>query len=155
MATPLRPVPPGAAARPRRRFRLQNILLVLASVAAINLLVAAVVIGGREEGPELPSTIEAVIPEPGAGILAQDDVGVDLLDTYTGYLQIDGVEIPADQMRFNLPLGELSFRPGENKEITRLEEGLHSATIFYWPQELGEDEGRSRARSFTWQFRAH
>ncbi|MGH9040523.1 MAG: hypothetical protein ACRDZ3_09855 [Acidimicrobiia bacterium] len=154
MATPLRPLPPGATV-PRKRFGLQNILLGLAAVLAVNLLVAAVVIGGREEGPELPSTIENVIPEPGAGMLAQDDVGVDLLDTYTGYLTIDGVEIPADQTRFNLPLGELSFRPGEGKEITRLEEGLHSATIFYWPQELGEEEGRRRARSFTWQFRAH
>lgn len=150
MTTPLRPLPSGTAA-PRRRLRLQTMLLAVAGVVAVNLLVAAVVIGGSEEGPELPSTIESVIPAPGAGILAQDDVGADLLDTFTGVILIDGVEIPEDQLRINLPLGEVSFRPGEGKDIARLEEGLHSATIVYWPQ----DRSREDAKSFTWQFRAH
>jgi hypothetical protein len=127
------------------------VLLALAGVVAVNLLVAAVVIGGRQEGPELPSNIEAVIPAPGSGILAQDDVGADLLDTFTGVLLIDGVEIPEDQLRINKPLGEVGFRPGEGKDISRLEEGLHSATIVYWPQ----DRSRQEAKSFTWQFRAH
>ncbi len=153
MATPLRPLPPGARA-PRRRLRLQTVLLALAGVVAVNLLVAALVIGGAEEGPELPSAIESVIPTPGSGMLAQDEVGADLLDTYTGALLIDGVEIPEDQVRKNTPLGQVWFRPGEGKDITRLEEGLHSATILYWPQERGE-AGRDEARSFTWQFRAH
>jgi hypothetical protein len=153
MATPLRPLPPGAAA-PRRRLRLQTVLLALAGVVAVNLLVAAVVIGGEEEGPALPSTIESVVPTPGSGMLAQDEVGADLLDTFTGVLLIDGSEIPADQVRKNDPLGQVWFRPGEGKDITRLEEGLHSATILYWPQERGED-GRREARSFTWTFRAH
>ncbi|MGH9038209.1 MAG: hypothetical protein ACRD0O_20830 [Acidimicrobiia bacterium] len=150
MTAPLRPLPSGAAA-PRRRLQLQTVLLAVAGVVAVNLLVAAVVIGGSDEGPELPSTIESVIPTPGSGILAQDDVGADLLDTFTGVLLIDGVEIPEDQLRINLPLGEVGFRPGEGKEITRLEEGLHSATIVYWPQ----DRSREEARSFTWSFRAH
>ncbi len=153
MTTPLRPLPAGATA-PRRRLRLQTVLLALAGVVAVNLLVAAVVIGGEEERPALPSTIESVVPAPGAGMLAQDDVGADLLDTFTGVLLIDGVEIPADQVRKNDPLGQVWFRPGEGKDITRFEEGLHSATILYWPQERGE-AGRQEARSYTWHFRAH
>lgn len=150
MTTPLRSLPPGAPG-PRRRLGLQTVLLALAGVVAVNLLVAAVVIGGRQEGPELPANIESVIPTPGAGILAQDDVGADLVDTFTGVLLIDGVEIPEDQLRINKPLGEVGFRPGEGKDILRLEEGLHSATIVYWPQ----DRSREDAKSFTWQFRAH
>jgi hypothetical protein len=130
------------------------VLLALAGVVAVNLLVAALVIGGAEEGPELPSTIESVVPSPGSGMLAQDEVGADLLDTFTGVLLIDGVEIPEDQVRKNDPLGQVWFRPGAGKDITRLEEGLHSATILYWPQERGA-AGRSEAHSFTWQFRAH
>jgi hypothetical protein len=130
------------------------VLLALAGVVAVNLLVAALVIGGAEEGPELPSTVESVVPTPGSGMLAQDEVGADLIDTYTGALLIDGVEIPEDQVRKNNPLGQVWFRPGEGKDITRLEEGLHSATILYWPQERGE-AGRNEAHSFTWQFRAH
>jgi hypothetical protein len=57
-------------------------------------------------------------------------------------------------LRFNKPLGEVGFRPGEDMDIARFEEGLHSATILYWPQDRGE-RGREEARSFTWQFRAH
>ncbi|MGH9004865.1 MAG: hypothetical protein ACRDYV_17220 [Acidimicrobiia bacterium] len=154
MATPLRPLPPGSTPGRRRRLSLQTVLLAVAGVVAVNLLVAATVIGGREDRPALPSTLEAVIPEPGSGILAQDQVGADLLDTFTGFLQIDGVEIPEDQLDYNLPLGEVGFRPGPGKEIVRFEEGLHSATIFYWSQELGDD-GRTAAKSYTWQFRAH
>jgi hypothetical protein len=151
MTTPLRPLPAGAAPAPRRRLRLQTVVLAVAAVVAVNLLVAAAVIGGRDEAPELPSNIESVIPAPGSGMLAQDDVGADLLDTFTGVLLIDGVEIPEDQLRINRPLGQVSFRPGEGKDISRLEEGLHSATIVYWPQ----DRSRDDAKSFTWQFRAH
>ena len=153
MPTPLRPLPPGATA-PRRRLRLQTVMLALAGVVAVNLLVAAVVIGGAEEAPQLPSNIESVIPTPGSALLAQDEVGADLLDTYTGVLLIDGAEIPEDQVRRSTPLGQVWFRPGEDKEIIRFEEGLHSATILYWPQEKGE-AGRREARSFTWSFRAH
>jgi hypothetical protein len=149
MAT-LRPLPSGTPAPPRR-LRLQTVLLALAGVVAVNLLVAAVVIGGGEEGPDLPSSIESVIPTPGSGILAQDEVGADLLDTFTGVLVIDGVEIPEDQLRYNLPLGEVGFRPGAGTDIVRFEEGLHSATIVYWPQ----DRSREEAKSFTWSFRAH
>ncbi len=78
-------------------------------------------------------------------------MGADLLDTYTGVLLIDGVELPEDQLRINLPLGEVGFRPGPKNDITRFEEGLHTATIVYWPQ----DRSREVAKSFTWQFRAH
>ncbi len=150
MAT-LRPLPPGEPAPARRGLSLQNVLLALAAVVAVNLLVAAVVIGGSDEGPELPANIESLIPTPGAAILAQDDVGADLADTFTGVLLIDGVEIPEDQLRINRPLGEVGFRPGPGNDIERLEEGLHSATIVYWPQ----DRGREEAKEFTWQFRAH
>ena len=152
MATPLRPLPAGTAAGTRRRVRLQTVLLVVAGIVAINLLVAATVIGGRDEGPALPSNIEAVIPAPGAGMLAQDAVGADLTDTFTGVLVIDGVEIPEDQLQINKPLGEVGFRPGAGKDIVRLEEGLHSATIIYWPQDRSREDA---ARSFTWSFRAH
>ena len=152
MATPLRPLSAGAATGGRRRLRLQTVLLVVAGVVAMNLLVAAVVIGGRDEGPTLPSNIEAVIPAPGSGMLAQDAVGADLSDTFTGVLVIDGVEIPEDQLQINKPLGEVGFRPGDGKEITRLEEGFHSATIIYWPQDRSREEA---AKSFTWSFRAH
>lgn len=148
--TTLRPLPSGTPAAPRR-LRLQTVLLAVAAVVAVNLLVAAVVIGGREEGPELPSNIESVIPTPGAGILAQDEVGADLVDTFTGVLLIDEVEVPEDQLTITKPLGQVSFRPGEGKDIVRFEEGLHSATIVYWSQ----DSSRGDARSFTWQFRAH
>lgn len=153
MATPLRPLPSGSppAAPSRRSRRLQNVLMGLAAVVAVNLLVAAAVIGGgSNDGPDIPAEIEQVMPAPGTTILSQADVGADLIDTYTGVLFIDGVEIPLDQLRIERALGQVVFRPGENKEITRLAPGPHRATIEYWPQ----DRDREASRSFTWQFRA-
>ncbi len=50
MTAPLRPLPSGATP-PRRRLRLQTVLLAVAGVVAVNLLVAATIIGGSEEGP--------------------------------------------------------------------------------------------------------
>lgn len=153
MVTPLKSVPSGGApSGPSRRSRgLQNLMLALAAVAAVNLLVAAVVIGGdANEGPEIPAEIESLLPAPGTTAVSQADVGADLVDTFTGVLFIDGVEIPLDQLRIERALGQVLFRPGEGKDITRLAPGPHRATIEYWPQ----DRDREVSRSFTWQFRA-
>lgn len=152
MATPLRPLPSGRRGTRRALPGLRTILLGLAGVLALNLLIAAVFIGGRgDQGPALPPEIEDVIPAPNSVIRPQEDVGADLDDNYTGVLLIDDREIPLDQLTIVPALGQVTFRPGEDKEIQRLAPGLHRATIEYWPQ----DKTREKAgRSFTWQFTA-
>ncbi|MGH8999616.1 MAG: hypothetical protein ACRDY7_09520 [Acidimicrobiia bacterium] len=147
---------PGRTALGMRRVEV--VFMVVAGLVAVNLLVFAGRQGGQDEGPPLPAAIERVIPAPNTVIRLQEDVGADLRDTYIGELAIDGVPIPKDQLRIVPSLGQVTFRPGDGKEIERLAEGLHNAKVFYWPQEKGDDIAVARqlgvVREYTWQFTA-
>lgn len=149
MARPLRPLPGGGVAPRRRGSTLQLVLMALGGLVAINLLVVAVVVGGEEEGRPLPPEVESVTPAPNSTIRPQEDVGADLLDDFTGVLVIDGTEIPFDQLTIEPALGQVTFRPGEGKDILRLAPGRHSATVVYWPQIQNRQEA---AKSYTWNF---
>lgn len=129
----------------------QTVLMLGGALVAVNLLIVAGSVSNRDDGPKLPKAIQSVIPAPGTLIRLQDDVGADLDDLYIGRLQINGIDIPDDQTVIVRPLGKVTFRPGEGKEIERLAEGRNSATIFFVPQDetRGEPE-----RSYTWEFLA-
>jgi hypothetical protein len=158
MATPIRPLPAGSAGR--RIPRTGAILVGLGVLVAVNLLIVAAHTGGQGQdnlGSPLPVEIERLVPEPGSVIRPQEDVGADLKDTYTGALFIDDRRIPQDQTKIVLGLGQVSFRPGPNKEITVLRPGNHHATILFWPQEKGDEDAARQAgalKSYTWQFTA-
>jgi hypothetical protein len=158
MATPIRPLPAGA--RPRRLPSLRTIFVALGVLAAVNLLIFAIYMGGKGQdhlGTPLPEAIEYLVPVPGAVIRPQEDVGADLKDTYTGALFIDDIRIPQDETKFTPGLGQVSFRPGPDREIEALRPGHHYATIHYWPQEKGDEDAARAAgvvKSHTWQFTA-
>lgn len=152
MATPLRTLPAG---RPRRRRlpSLPVIVVGLGGLLAVNLLVLAGHGGGQGQdnpGSPPPVEIESLVPVPGAVIRPQEDVGADLKDTYTGVLSIDDHRLPEDQLKIIPALGQVTFRPGPEKDIRALAPGFHSATILFWPQEKDESVGRS----YTWTFTA-
>lgn len=153
MSAPVRQLP---AARPKRIIALpsrQTLLLLALGFVAVNLIIAAAYQGGRgDEGQAAPVAIERVIPLPGDLITAQEEIGADLDDTHTGVLIVDGAELPLDQLRVVDALGQVFYRPGEGKEIERLTEGNHSATIVFWPQDKTREEA---ARSYTWQFKVN
>jgi hypothetical protein len=158
MATPIRPLPAGP--RARRLPSTRTIVIGLGVLLAVNLLIFAGHTGGQGQenlGPPLPAEIESLVPVPGAVIRPQEDVGADLKDTYTGVLYIDGHRLPEDQTKIVPALGQVSFRPGPEKDIRVLSPGHHSATIIYWPQDKeGEDAARNAGvlKSYTWQFTA-
>lgn len=155
-----------------RRLKVDRQLLIVSAILAIGLLfvVRGVLVGvtGEDRVP-LPDTIESVSPVPDAEqALAQIDVTVDLVTGYTGVLVIDGVEIetvdlselqsqpvePGAQISippvtvFEPGNHTLSYSPSANGPVDRFESGLHRVEVIYWLIE----EGRSRSRSFTWQF---
>jgi len=102
-------------------------------------------------GRTLPSTIDALTPAPGELVRLQDTVGADLRDDLTGVLVLDGQEIPEDQLERVVPLAEVTFRPGPDKDLERFEPGVHNLTVLYWPQ------GKARPAkpgSYSWSFRA-
>jgi hypothetical protein len=158
MATPIRQLPAGA--RQRRLPSLRTVLVALGALAAINLLILGIHTGGKGQdnlGSPLPAEIESLVPIPGAVIRPQEDVGADLKDTYTGALFVDDIRIPQDETKFTPALGQVSFRPGPDKEIEALAPGHHYATIHFWPQEKGDEDAARDAgvvKSYTWQFTA-
>jgi hypothetical protein len=101
--------------------------------------------------PTLPSTIEAIHPERGELTGLVDNVEVDLNDQYTGVLELDGVEIPEDQLDRIEQLGVIGFRPGPGKEFTRLKTGENTVVVHYW---LRTDPRPEKPLTFSWRFRA-
>ena len=99
----------------------------------------------------LPSAIESIAPGNGDLVRLTDTVAVDLGDLYTGVLVIDRAEVPEDQIERRVGLGQVSFRPGPDKDLEKFAPGPHTVTVLYWPQ--GKDRPEQPA-SFTWTFKA-
>jgi hypothetical protein len=88
-------------------------------------------------------------PAPGANVLRQSEIGIDLQPGWEATLQIDGVEIPASQQRIVVAENQVFFTPGEGRVIERLESGRRCVTAIFWESRLGRgvDDGRH-----TWCF---
>jgi len=130
-------------------------LVAIALLVVVNL---AVVLGhNADTSPasssrgELPATIESISPQRGELTGLIDDITVDLDDSYTGVLLVDGREIPEDQLDRIEQLGVISFRPGPGKEITRLATGENTVVVYYWPR---TDPRPAKPFVFSWRFRA-
>jgi hypothetical protein len=150
--------------------------LLLASLG-IALGIVLVVIGvstsvtGREE-QHLPDAIEEIEPIRGATQVPQQSrIFVDLQAGYEAELTIDDVVLetisldevggpsltaPPDGQQLKLPPGAIyepgnatiSYTPVEGGPIEVLAPGLHTSTVTFWKA----IEGRSHARTYTWQF---
>lgn len=120
-------------------------------------LVAAAAVGGfvfvftqpTQEGVGVkPSVVEAVFPEGGNLNLRQVTVVADLAPGYTGYLLLDGIEVPRDDLRIVDSLNSISLEPGPESDYFELEPGPHCATVVY--RRIGRPETDSS--SYRWCF---
>jgi hypothetical protein len=140
-----RPPPP-----PRSPLARRIVLSVLVAAAVAALVYVATEPPGEEEAP-LPSSVEAVSPEPGAQNLRQTTIAADLAAGYTGYLLMDGVEVPRDDLQVVDALGQVILRPTEDSDYLVLAPGPHCATIVY--RKIGERLDQSS--SYRWCFSLH
>jgi hypothetical protein len=83
----------------------------------------------RRQGRNYPNAVEVVDPAPGEIIRVADTITADLRNDLTGVLLIDGAEVPEDQTDRVVPLGQISFRPGPDKDLAKFSPGLHTATV--------------------------
>jgi hypothetical protein len=96
-----------------------------------------------------------VSPEPGSIAGPIDTITVDLDDHLTGVLLLKQagayVEIPEDQLDRVTELGQLSFRPGPGKEITKFAAGENDVVVLFWSKtRVG---GRpDHPASYSWSF---
>jgi hypothetical protein len=158
----------------RRNRRIDKGLLVVSMAIAVGLVLIArgLIVGVTgDEQSRLPALIEAVNPVPEAvQALSQTQVFADLADSQTGVFVIDGIEIATIDIddeslqRVDVEPGQqvdippvtiyeagnstLTFTPGDGAPIETFESGDHTVQLIYWRV----DEGRQRARTFTWTF---
>ena len=135
--------------------------VVLMVGAVITLVIWALVSSQTDTGiarnaPTFPSAVETLIPGPGELAGRQDTISVDLRDDLTGVLIVqppDGpaFEVPEDQLDRVVPLGQLSWRPGEGQELERFAAGNYQVTVLYWPQAKPRPETPS---ADSWTVRA-
>lgn len=164
-----------AAVGPRSRRRIDKGLLGVSLVIAFGVVMIgrgiAISITG-DERENLPEAVEAVDPVPEAvQVLNQTRVYADLAFGYTGVFIIDGIELPtvdigdiaaATEVQpgqqvivppdtvYEAGNATLSFLPSDDAMITEFSSGLHRVQLVYWKIE----DGRGRARTFTWTFNA-
>jgi len=122
--------------------------------------IAAVAVGGivfAFSGPTLvdndtlPPAIESVFPVGGNLELRQVQIVADLAPGYTGYLAINGNEVPEDDIQFVDALNTVTLKPGPGSDFAKLEPGSHCATVFY--RQIGQP--RANSTSYRWCFRLH
>jgi len=107
----------------------------------------------------LPVAVESVSPQPGSITGPIDTITVDLDDRLTGVLLVKTggayVEIPEDQLARVPELGQVSFRPGPGKEITKFRTGENDVVVLYWSKtRIGGRPAHPASYSWSFQVRA-
>ncbi len=103
------------------------------------------------DGPALPAAVEAVSPQGGGLDLRQATIAADLAPGYTGYLMLDGVEVPDDDLQRVDALNSVTLRPTIDSDYLELAPGQHCASVVY--RRIGDPLETSE--SFRWCFKLH
>jgi hypothetical protein len=123
-------------------------------------ILAAIAIGGivfafsaptRKDTSGKPAAVEAVSPEGGDLDVRQVTLSADLAAGYMGYLTLDGLEIPADDVQYVDALNQLTLKPQPDSDYRELQPGPHCAGVVYWQV----DQNRDAGATYTWCFRLH
>ncbi len=102
------------------------------ALAAVLFAIAVVIDRGNPSSSDLPVAIQSISPVAGSNVLSQTDVTVDLAIGYTAILEINGFEIPEDQLFRIEALNQLSYRPDEGKIVPQLRADQNCVRITYW-----------------------
>lgn len=134
-------------------FTARRIVLSLLAVGALALIAIGFSMTEEPDRSEkiYDSAVRQVFPSGGELDLRQSEIGFQLAPEYTGRLQVDGVNIPDDQVRFQVGLNIWTFLPGPDTETGALRPGRHTATAIFWPKDGTEADGRS----YSWTFNVH
>jgi len=97
------------------------------------------------------SAIVAVYPDVGDLDLRQMRIGVQINPAWTGVLQVDGTEIPEDQVERVPGLNQIFYTPGPGKITGALAPGQHCATAVVWQITASRDQ----SHPYSWCFNVH
>ena len=130
---------------------LKRIVMTLIAALAVGGLVYAFSGPTEKDATAMPPAVEAVSPAGGELDLRQATIAADLAPGYTGYLLIDGVEVPRDDLQIVDALNSITLRPQPDSDYAQLEPGPHCATVVY--HRVGQPE--AEAASHQWCFSLH
>ncbi len=130
---------------------LRRLIMTLIAAAAVGGIVFAFSGPTGDKTTSKPAGIESVFPEGGNLDLRQVTIVADLAPGYTGYLAIDGTEVPEDEIQIVPALNTVTLRPQPGSDFETLEPGSHCATVFY--RRIGEP--RTSSAAYRWCFRLH
>ncbi len=130
---------------------LRRLIMTVIAAIAVGLLVFAFSGPTTNSGPARPAAVESVFPFPGNLELRQVMIVADLAPGYTGYLAIDGNEVPEDDVQIVDALNTVTLKPGPGSDFATLEPGSHCATVFY--RQIGDP--RESSTPYRWCFRLH
>ncbi len=120
-------------------------------VLALSAFVFAFTLGEKSTDVALTNdAVEQLIPERGDQVLRQTEIGIDLQPGWTAVLQVNGVEIPEDQLRRVDAQNQVFFTAGAEKEFEELAPGTVEVTALIWRPVDGEN--RADADAVRWSF---
>jgi hypothetical protein len=134
-------------------LRRRLIMGTLACIAIGGIVFAFSAPTRQPETANRPSAIEGVTPAGGNLDLRQVTISADLAPGLTGYLTLDGVEIPADDLVFVPALNSITLVPQPDSDYRQLAPGRRCAGVVYWP--IGQSRTSPAVNSYTWCFRLH
>lgn len=157
----------------KRRIDKQTLIVSAGVGLGLFLIITGLQSGSTgRDAQRLPAVIERMSPGPGDQVLQQSQILVDFIDGYEAELTVDGIDIPTTRLdeltgdgampkpgaQVEIPSTAIydpgnytiSFLPQEGAPITTLTQGIHTAVVRYWKVE----DGKNKARSFSWEFQA-
>ncbi len=136
------------------RFRLLIAAMVTVAVAALYLGVRATDTGDKDPVTVSgrPDVVERLVPSEGDSVIRQAELGIDLAPGYEGTLVVNGVEIPADELRVVPEQNQVFFTPGDGKVVEQLNAGPNCVLAVVWRSAVGRGGGGDQ--SFSWCFEA-
>ena len=132
------------------RMRKRLIMGVLAALAIGGIVFTFS--GPRRTVAGRPAAVENVTPSGGDLDLRQVTLSADLAPGYEGYLILDRIEVPQDDVQWVLALNTLTLKPQPGSDYARLSPGRHCASVVYYP--IGGNRS-SNTGSYTWCFQLH
>ena len=132
-----------------RRFKPRYVAYAaLLAIAAVCIVMVARL--GTSDTTELDGgRIQRLIPTPGAKILQQDIIGIDMAPGYEASLSLNGITLPLDQTYVVPQTNQVTFKAGPGKVYESLPAGQNCMIATYWQTAFGPSVSSSRSWCFT------
>lgn len=131
---------------------LRRVLLAAAALMGVGAILLALVLADTDDNDVTVTgnpAVDELIPPRNSEVLSQETVGVDLAIGYDARLNINGVDIPQDQIRHLPNLNRFTFRPDQGKVIERLQPEQNCVQVTYWRQAVGPADANTISWCFT------